>query len=211
MTILYPLDLPTVTKLVSFNLRERNVAGVSVAPFSGAQQVQDHQGSWWEADFGIRPLPKELYDPWASFFTKLNGRVGTFIMGHPLITTTVGSAAIVGGTPQVDGNNQKGKTLAIKTQLGNLPGYLKAGDFFSIGLGANRRMHKVLNDVTLVGGKAILDIWPKLRYSPPDNDLLYFTNQSTLWRMTVNVIEAGLSGSDAGLYRFPTITAVEAF
>jgi hypothetical protein len=211
MTISYPLPFPTITRLTNFILRERSVVAVTGAPFSGQQQIQEHSGSWWEAEFDIRPLPQDLYDQWGSFFSKLHGRSGTFLMGDPLKRTTRGNAALLGGVPQVDGSGQRGSTLAIRTGLGNLTGYLREGDFFSIGLGSARRMHKVLNDVTLVGGKAIIDIWPRLRYSPPDGDLIYFTDATTQFRLSANIVQVGAAGSDGGLRRIPTITCIEAF
>jgi hypothetical protein len=210
MTIFYPLTLPTVTKLTGFMLRELNVVGVTKAPFSGLQQVQQFPGQWWEASFDIRPLNYDEFRQWGNFFSQLNGQAGTFAMGHPMIKTISGNALSLGGLPQIDGGNQSGNTLAIKTGLGNLTNFLKAGDLFSIGLNANRRMYKTLADVSLIGGKAIMDIWPKLRYPPIDNDLLYFTFASTQWRMTVNSIESSITGSD-GLYRIPTVECIEAF
>jgi hypothetical protein len=209
MTITYPLTLPTVTKLTGFVLREINVVGVTKSPFSAIQQVQQFPGQWWEASFDIPPLDDDKFRQWAVFFTLLQGKAGTFIMGHPMIKTIAGDALSLGGLPQVDGVNQSGNTLAIKTGLGSPTNYLKAGDLFSIGLGANRRMHKVLSDVSLIGGRAIMDIWPRLRYSPPDNDLIYFTNAQTQWRMTVNSIESNITGSD-GLYHISTVECIEA-
>lgn len=210
MTITYPLTLPTVTKLTGFVLREMNIVAVTKSPFSGVQQTQQFPGQWWEATFDIRPLQYDEFRQWMAFFSQLNGQMGTFVMGHPMITTVQGSAATMPGFPQIDGVGQTGNQLAIKTGLGSAVAYLKAGDLFSIGLGANRRMYKTLSDVSLIGGKAILDIWPRLRYAPLDNDLIYLTNTSTQWRMTVNSIESNTTGSDGGTFHIPTIGCIEA-
>jgi hypothetical protein len=209
VSIIYPLAYPAYTRLTNFSLRERTVGGMTVAPFSRAQQVQEFPGAGWEAEISFPPLTDTQYRQWGAFFSSLHGQSGYFIMGHPLLTRTAGIASTVGGLPQIDGNGQNGSLLNIKTGLGNLPNYLKAGDMFSIGLGDGRRMHKVLTDVTLVLGKATLDIWPRLRYPPPDNDLIYFNDPSTQWRMTNNTFEQNASGSDAGLWRVPSVSLVE--
>src|SRR5947208_16903041 len=99
MSIVYPLNFPSYTRLASFLLREKSVVGLTAAPFSGIQQVQEYSGAWWEAEFTIRPLTKPLRDQWMAFFSSLHGRTGTFIMGHPLETTTAGSASTLGGIP----------------------------------------------------------------------------------------------------------------
>lgn len=207
--IIYPLNFPTITNLLDFTLREVSVVGDTASSFSGSQQVQAFIGAWWEAEFTIRPLTRPLYDQWGAFFSSLHGKAGTFLMGHPLHSAPSGSASSLNGTPQVDGSDQSSSILAIKTSLGNVSGYLKAGDLFSVGLGATRRMHKVLNDVDLVLGRASLNIWPQLRYAPLNNAPIYFTNPTTQWRLSVNAIQNTITGTD-NLYRIPTVTSLEA-
>lgn len=205
--ISYPLSWPNHTGLVSLTIGENNIVGASVAPFSAVEQVQEHQGQWWTAEAQWRPMYRDDIDPWMGFFAKLRGRAGTFLLGDLSRPTARGSASVTPGTPQVDGAGQTGLTLAIKTGLGDVTGWLKANDRFSLGTGASRRLYKTVSDVDLVGGEATMDIWPRLRSSPGNNDTVYVADASGLFRMTVNTVEETASG---GFWRLPTLTFREA-
>lgn len=208
MTISFPLTWPTVPGVTSLTIGESNVVGLSAAPFSGVQQVQEHQGQWWTAEAEWRPMYREEIDPWMGFFSSLRGMTGTFILPDLARPTARGSASVTPGSPQVDGAGQSGLTLKIKTTgLGSVAGYLKANDRFSLGTGASRQLYKVVADVNLVSNGATMDIWPRLRTSPGNNDTVYVANASGRFRLTMNAIEESMSGR---ICRLPTLTFREA-
>lgn len=208
MSVTFPLSFPTATGLVDVAIWGRQLSGVTEAPFSGAEQIQEHQLARWRAEFSLPPMTRQEAMPWRSFFQKQRGRVGTFLMGDPMGTAPLGAAAAAPGTPQVDGGGQSGLTLAIKTGLGNVSGWLLEGSWLSLGTGSARRLYTVTNDVTLASGNATIDIWPRLRSAPSNNDTVYLTNTTGLFRLVSD--EHGFSIGRDGLYRMPPVACREA-
>lgn len=208
MTISYPISLPTHVGFAEIVIREVNVTATTAAPFSGVQQVQEHPGAWWEAELSIPPMRRANAEIWLAAFTSLRGMVGTFLLGDPMGARPRGSARLTPGTPQVNGAGQSGLTLDIKTGLGAVTSYLKAGDKISLGTGASRRLHKVVTDVDLVGGNATVDIWPRLRSSPGNNDVVYVSNATGRFRLGVNTVQHTIDR--AGHYRIASVPCREA-
>jgi hypothetical protein len=209
MTISFPLTFPTYTGLGAFSIRGPQVSGATTAPFSGVQQIQEHAGGWWEADFELPPtMSRAQAAQWSAWLQSLRGRVGTFLMGIPREGTPRGSAGVTPGGPQVDGAGQTGLTLTIKTSLGAVSGYLLAGDWISLGAGSSRRLHRLMADASLVGGAATLDIWPRLRSSPANNDTVYVSNATGRFRLTGAAADYSLGRYDQ--YTIPPISCREA-
>lgn len=183
MTITYPLSLPDDGMINSFLMRFRSVSSFSRSPYTGEQYTIEYPGQWFEADVSLVPMYREEAQPWRAFFTKLRGVKGTFLMGDPACAIPLGAASLTPGTPQVNGGNQTGGTLAIKTGLGAVSNYLKAGDYIQLGSGASTRLHMNLNDADLdETGNATLDIWPDLRESPDNNATIVVSNCKGLFR-----------------------------
>ena len=163
MAITYPLAYPSRNP-VAFTLRQRKVVGRSMAPTTGVAQRYEWQGEWWEALLDLGLHGRADGEAIAAWLTSLRGAVGTFLMGDPAGATARGSAGVTPGTPVVSGaHSALSRTLAISTGLGTVANYLRAGDYIQLGSGATTRLHKVLQDASLAGGAATLDIWPALR------------------------------------------------
>lgn len=206
MTISYPLSWPTHTGITQITISENNVVGVSAAPFSGIEQVQEHPGQWWVAEVSWAPMSRANADVWIAALGSLRGRLGTIIIPDPSRATPRGSAATTPGTPVVvSGSNN---SLSISTGLGNVTGYLKANDRISLGSGSTRRLHKVMADVNLTAGAATIDIWPRLRSTPSAGAAVYVSNASGRFRLTVNRLDE--TRSRDGLWRLPPLTFREA-
>lgn len=187
MAITFPRDFPTVSAPYKITWRDTFVVGVSEAPFSLLQQVQEFQGTRWEADLSFRPMSADVGRQMVTFFRSLRGRSGTFLFCDPRYD---GPQGVGGGSPEVDGGDQTGLTLAIKTGLGTVPNYLKQGDLFSYGTGLSRRLYAVTSDASLDGaGKVTLDIWPRLRESPADSTALDILTPTGRFRLATNSIE----------------------
>ncbi len=201
----YPVAFPTIVAPKRISLRGHNIVGMTAAPMSGAQQTQDFGGKWWLGDWTWPKLERARADILLAWLDSLNGRKGTFTMGHPKRKAPKGSAASAPGLPKVMGGGQTGQSLNFDTGLADVDGYLLAGDMFQLGTG----LHRVESDVDLTYGAGAVAFWPRLRTSPADNAPLIFTNPAGLFRLSIN--EVGDDETDAaGNVSIPTIPFMEA-
>ena len=185
MTITYPLSLPNSGQIAGANMRMRSATGQTISPFTGASQVQKHQGQWWEADISLVTMKRADAEEWLSFLAQLKGRFGTFLFGDPLCATPRGLA---GGTPLVNGASQTGSSL-ITDGWDVSVNTLLAGDYLQLGTGVASELYKILADVTADGsGNATFDIWPDLKTSPADDLAITITSAVGLWRQVENSI-----------------------
>jgi hypothetical protein len=200
MAITYPLTFPTHTGVKSANFIARNVVGNTLSPFTFTQQVQKGQGQRWEADITLPLMKRADAEVWISFFVKLNGSYGTFLMGDPNAGTPRGSAATSAGTPVVNGASQTGSELDIDGLPASAIGYLKAGDYIQLGSAGTSELYKVLDDVNSnASGEATLTIWPDLRASPADDATVTVTSAKGLFRLTTNTSDWQIN--EAGFYQ----------
>ena len=200
MAISYPLTFPTHTGVRSANFIARNVVGNTLSPFTLTQQVQKGQGQRWEADISLPLMKREDAEQWISFFVKLNGSYGTFLMGDPNASTPRGSASLTPGTPVVNGASQTGDELDIDGLPVSTTGYLKAGDYIQLGTGETSKLYKVLDDVdTNASGEATLTIWPDLRSSPANDATVVVSGAKGLFRLSTNVSDWQIN--EAGFYQ----------
>lgn len=198
MAITYPLAFPT-TGVANVRLMARNVVGTTMSPFNLKQQIVKHQGARWEADITLPPQKRAEAEVWISFFMKLYGPYGTFLMGDPNAATPRGSASSAAGTPVVNGASQTGDTLNIDGLPASATGYLKAGDYIQLGTGTDTRFYKVLDDVdSNASGEATLTIWPDLRSSPTDGAGVTVSNARGLFRLGTSTTDWNIDA--AGLY-----------
>lgn len=180
MTITFPIDLPSSPAPAKIRIYPRAIVGVSISPFSGAQQVYEHQGQIWQADITLPSMVRADAAPWIAAMLQLNGRYGTFRLGDASCATPRGVAT---GTPLVNGASQTGKTLITDGWTISQTGILKQGDYIQIG----DRLYMVTVDANSDGsGNATLDIWPRLRESPADNAAIITTNCKGLFRLASN-------------------------
>lgn len=204
MAISYPVTVPSLG-IRNMTIRARSVVGISTSPFTGQQQVYQHQGQWWEAEVTMPPMKRADAEQIAAFLLKMNGVYGTFLLGDPLNTSPRGVGT---GTPLVKGANQTGNSLITDGWTAGQTGILKAGDWLQIGTGSNTRLHKVLSDANSDGsGNATFDIWPSLRSSPADNAAIYVNSTKGQWRLASNATEYNID--EAAIYGF-TFACVEA-
>jgi hypothetical protein len=171
VTITYPLAFPTHTGLRGVRLRQRTVVAASYSPFTRQRQVQEFPGQWWEADITLPPMLRADAERWIAWLVSLNGVKGTWLMGHSDYAAPRGTAAALPGTPLVKGAGQTGTALLFDGAPTSQLGYLLAGDMIQLGSGSSSHLHKVLTDANSnASGEVTVDIWPRLRASPADND-----------------------------------------
>ena len=215
MAITYPLSTPTDIGIANIELRARNAVAISQSPFTYATQTHSYSGQLWQATVTIPPVRRDLAEPWIAFLLSLKGPTGTFLLGDPNCKTPRGSASTyftalvddleteagtvlqteAGTTIQyeqdaltsllVDGAGQTGETLNVKGGIGNLTGYLKAGDYIQIGTASSATLHKVLVDAdTDANGDMTLDIWPGIRIARADNTTINLSEAVGLFRLS---------------------------
>lgn len=210
MTITYPLSIPAEPGFNSVTLKRSAVGDFTASPYTGAQYVQVFAGQWWQAELGLPKMKASNAAAWRSFFAKLNGVYGTFLLGpDPEFATPRGSAATVPGTPVVNGADQSGNTLSIAGLPADATGYLLAGDFIQLGSGASTRLHMMMDDADSNGsGEADLLIWPNLRESPADGAAIVVSNAKGRFRLTTPVTEDSITPGP--FWQMMTLSAIEA-
>jgi hypothetical protein len=202
MTISYPLTLPTSPGVKRVNLRQASAVAVSQNPYTLSAQIQKHAGQMWGADISLPMMTRAQAEAWFCFLLKLNGQEGTFLLGDP---TAKNPRGVGMGTPLVNGGSQTGQTLNTKGWPISTTGLLLAGDFLSIGY----RLYKALGDVSSdASGYATIDIWPRLRDIPADNQVISISDCKGLFRLADNGNPI-FSASEDKLYDF-SFSCVEA-
>ena len=183
MPITYPITFPSDC-IRAVTIRARNVVGMSASPFTGQQQIYRHPGQWWEMEVSLPPMKRAAAEEVNAFLISLNGKYGTFLLGDPANSTTLGVGT---GSPAVYSDFQTGDTLETDGWTPNVTGILKAGDWVQLGTSSATRLYKVLADANSDGaGYASLSIWPNLRTSPSSGEPLFVSNAKGQWRLSTN-------------------------
>jgi hypothetical protein len=180
--ITYPLALPDHVGAAKITLISKSINAMSVSPFTGSVQVQEYDGQWFEVDFTLPPMQSQQDAAlWTAFLLKLNGVVGTFLMGDPAYVQQ-GNCL----TAQVDGAvAARSKELPLKNMT--VGSTIIAGDYIQLGTGLTSRLHKNLNTVIADGSdEAVLDIWPATRIAYSDSDPVVTVNPVGLFRLASN-------------------------
>lgn len=158
------------------------VVAVSRSPYTGAEQVYEHQGQFWVAEVEYPRRHRVAAEPLLAALLSLNGRAGTFYLGDPAGATPRGVAT---GTPLVKGANQTGQSIIIDGFTPNTTGILKAGDYLQIGDYLYKALADCSSDAT---GTTTVSIWPRLRVAPADNAPVTLTNARGLFRLASNAL-----------------------
>lgn len=179
MAISFPLSIPSSCKPKRVQFYAVNAVNLSRSPFTFDTQVQEFSGQSWGAEVTFPPLEREAAEELVAFLLALQGPKGTFLLYDPLATEPRGIAT---GTPLVKGASQTGNSLVTDGWTPTTTGVLLRGDKFQIGT----RLYGVMGtgDVDSDGsGDATIDIWPRLRESPADNEGLITERPKGLFRL----------------------------
>ena len=180
--IAYPVPVPSALKIKSVSFAAQTSAGVSSSPFTGEEQIYVHQGEWLEFELSCPPAKRDIAEEVIAFLLSLNGRQGSFLVPPP--GYSAGARGALGGTPLVNGASQSGKTLATDGWTAGVANVLKAGDWIQLGSGASSRLYKLVQAASADGsGQASLEIWPRLKETPADNDPITVVNPKGCFRL----------------------------
>jgi hypothetical protein len=178
--IVYPITLPDES-FQSLQVIPENIVGVATSPWTGQEQVFQHQGQLWRLEAAYPSMQGRAAEPIITALASLQGRFGSFLLGDTGARVPRGTPA---GAPVVDGAAQTGNELATRGWTASAPGVLLAGDYLQVGSGATQRLHKVLVDADAdAGGLASIDIWPRLRESPADGAAVVTSDCKGVFRL----------------------------
>lgn len=202
MTISYPLTMPSEPGVVRVRIATRTAVSISRSNTTYVAQIQSHPGQMWIADFTLPIMTRAQAEIWQAFLLQLDGPKGTFYLGDPFATAPRGNWA---GAPKVNGASQTGQSLAIDGLASGAT--IEPGDTFQLGV----RLYKYIGMTTAVAngsGQVTLDIWPRLRETPADNDALITISPVGLFRLSENSND--LYNSNAMEYYEVSVSAAEA-
>ncbi len=190
-------ELP-ITSVTDVSRTLRAAVAAVASPFTGTQQVQDWGGEWWEYEISLAVTQGAAGRQLSAFFAALGGQRDTFIFRDPFIENPPALGSVL-----VNGAAQTGNSL-ITDGWGTRK--MNAGDFIQMGSVSTTRLYQLTADAVPSAGAATLQIVPKLRASPADNEAVNVINPGVLLRLT-SPVPASIGLAD--LYRF-SITAREA-
>lgn len=182
----YPLTLPTTTGIAKSSWGLQRAVGVSTSPFTGSQQVYEHDFALWKATITLPPMNRATSAEYQTFFMQLHGRKGTFLMGDPDAKAKRGNAS------------QNNLTIASSTAIGafDVPvsgltnsqsSALVKGDYIQLGTGSSAKLHMIVADANASGsGTATLQIEPSLKVAITSSTACSITNTVGVWRMDTN-------------------------
>ena len=109
----------------------------------------------------------------------------------------------------VDGASQTGDTLDVKSLPLSRTNVFRAGDYIQLGSGSTARLHKILTDTNSDSeGKATLDIWPSLRSSPSNDDVVTIKDAKGVFRLATGQQAWSINSSDVYNITFEAIEDV---
>jgi len=174
-------ELP-LTLVQSLERRLVSATAVSASPFTGTEEVQDWGGEWWDYAIEMARTTGRDGRRLSAFLAALGGPRGRFLFRDPTIRQPGSTLA-----PYVSGGFQTGNQL-VTAGWPPFATPLLAGDFFSLGTGAQTRLHQLTADVgTDEAGMATLAIVPRLRTAPPDGTSLEIAAPAVVLRLTAPV------------------------
>ncbi len=193
-------ELP-LTLVSSLERRLVSSTAVSASPFTGTEQVQDWGGEWWEYAIEMARSTGRDGRRLSAFLAALGGMRGRFLFRDPTIRQQGSTlASYVAGGFQTGGMLVTAGWPPFSTPL-------LAGDFVSLGSGAETRLHQITADVvTDEAGVATLTLVPRLRSAPADGTALEIAAPAALRRLTAPV-PTRIGRADTFLF---TLTAREA-
>lgn len=203
----YPLSHPTDVGFTSTRFAMSRAVAVAQSPFTGSQQIQEHDMALWIATVSLPPMKRATAAKWLAFFMKLHGRKGTFLLGDADCKTAQGA---ISGIVTLNAAVAIGDyDVALLTSLNSTSNVFKAGDYIQIGTGAASKLHMIVEDASTNGsGVATVTVEPPIKTAASSGTTVTYSDAKGLFRMDANEL-----GWDADyLSRFGvTFSCTEAF
>ncbi len=182
MTVSYPLTMPSSPAFVTQQWSVVRGTGISESPFTGGQQTVEFAYAKWKAVLTLPPMRRPQATAWTSFFTKLHGRRGTFLLGDqdakdPQINKI--TAGTITGSVTLGANADIGDT--ILTISGTTA--FKAGDYIQLGSSSSAKLYMVVVDQS---GGSTIQIEPKIKTAVTNGATVTYASPQGLFRMDSN-------------------------
>lgn len=210
MTVSYPLTLPSGTypesaafTFKSFQLGIEKATSSKDAPQALKRKVFQHTGGRWRLILTYPPLNRYQAKELQGFLHALEGEVGTFWFGDPLMNTPAGIAS---GTPLVNGAHSAGATtLSIKGFTPSTTNILRRGDHIQVG----DNLYVCKEDANSNGsGIVTIDISPRIRVAYSDGASVVLSNPKTKFRLENNFVSWSCGVDKMSDYTFEAVEAV---
>lgn len=199
----YPVEIPSVSGVVSCTWSKEEVRAISESPFTLQRQIYRHNGDRWRVSIVLPNMRREHALAWSSFLLSLDGAYGTFLFGDVFNPNPNGSAI---GIPVIAGSANTGRVLATRGWEASTTNILCAGDKIQIG----SYLYQVVRDVTSdINGFATLDIFPRLRATPNDGDAITTNSPRGLFQLANSNIPLCTFNLN-GIATMPSFEIVEA-
>ena len=193
----YPLAMPTTPNFVKSEWSISRAVAVSSSPFTYSSQVYKFTGAKWSAVVSLPPMKREQAVEWQSFFMRLQGQFGTFLMGDPDASAVRGTIA---NTVAVNADQDVGAyDVTIDGADASESQLFKTGDYVQFNSAATSKLHMIIADVASNGsGVATLTIEPPLSAALSDDATVTYASPKCVMRMTNN--ELTWSANHISLY-----------
>lgn len=190
MSVSYPLTLPTGTypnsnpfSFRSYQMGIEKATSTKDSPFSLKRKVFQNSGARWRLALTYPPLSRYQAKELEGFLHALEGEVGTFWFGDPMMSTPAGIAT---GTPVLSGSHAAGlSSVSITGFTTSTSNIVRRGDHFQLG----DNLHVFLNDANSDGsGNVTVDISPRLRVTHSNGTSVVLNNAKTKFRLEGNFV-----------------------
>lgn len=178
MSLTYPLSLPATPGFRSIQWTPHSIVGMNVSPFTGAQQVYQWPGEWWEVSITLPSMKDADAGAWRAFFLALRGRAGTFYIGDSIRRATRGT---VSGTVTVGSGAVANSTTLPLTNASGQP--FAVGDWLQVGTGSSSRLHQV----SQVNSATSVDVFPAIRSAYANGTAVTYSNPKGVFRLAAPV------------------------
>ncbi len=189
MSLTYPLTFPSGIGISQFSLRMVKSVAVAESPFTYNQQVHDFGGARWEAEITVPPLTQSNAQLFQAFLIGLEGRKGTFTMGHPLHNAS--------GTVTADAASKGDTRISLDGSA------MTAGTYFSI----SNRLY-MATEAKASGSDVFVEIQPPLRNAISQGAGCDLTLPKGLWRLSTNEVAWSTDTSATTPFTFACVEAI---
>lgn len=178
MSISYPLALPTSVGISRIRMVHLHSTALLRSPWSYQTQTQQNPGRMFAAEVTVALCKRNEAAPWIAFLAKLQGPVGTFLLGDPSAKTPRGSVI---GSPSVWLTAApRASTIWTQGWGANVTNVLREGDYMQIG----NRLYQVLNDVNSdASGRVEVPVFPTVREEIPVSTAIITNAPKGLFRL----------------------------
>ncbi len=151
-----PIELPASPGRREIAWAPVSAVGISRSPFTLVSQVYEWSGQQWQVTVKLPAMALPDGKIWEAFFTRLNGRAGTFNLTDSAFRSRLNAEGL--GTPAV------AVALTVPSSLVQTSGWTpsmseiaRPGDMIGIGGRVRRVLEMADSDAS---GNAILRVWP---------------------------------------------------